>query len=65
MGNIEACEVPQLSALLESEGGLDFTQQETFRLTHLALDNFYLAEPQQPAKDQITEIASKFLKRTK
>lgn len=62
-GNILPSEVPDLAAQLEKEGGLSFTQQETARLTNLALDNFHLADPQEPAKGLLVDIANKLLKR--
>ncbi len=62
-GGILQDEVPLLAAQLESEGGLSFTQQETVRLTKLALDSFHLAAPQDPAKGILIDIANKLLKR--
>jgi geranylgeranyl diphosphate synthase, type I len=62
-GNIMPAEVAQLAAQLESEGGLSFTQQETARLTKLALDSFHLANPQEPAKGLLEDIANKLLQR--
>jgi geranylgeranyl diphosphate synthase type I len=62
-GNILPAEVAQLAAQLEREGGLSYTQQETSRLTKLALDNFHLANPQEPAKGLLEDIAHKLLKR--
>jgi len=62
-GNILPSEVPQLAAQLESEGGLSYTQQETARLTALALENFHLSKPQEPAKGLLVDIAEKLVKR--
>lgn len=62
-GNILPAEVQQLAAQLEKEGGLSFTRQETARLTHLALDNFHQAVPQEPAKGLLIDIAEKLLQR--
>ncbi len=63
MGNIQPSEVAEIAAQLESEGGLSFTQQETARLTKLALGSFHLANPQEPAKGLLEDIANKLLQR--
>ncbi|MBN1535146.1 MAG: polyprenyl synthetase family protein [Anaerolineales bacterium] len=63
LGNIRPAEVHQIAAQLENEGGLAFTRQETERLTKLALDSFYQAEPQEPAKGLLIDIAEKLLHR--
>ncbi|NMC12202.1 MAG: polyprenyl synthetase family protein [Chloroflexi bacterium] len=64
LGNIQPSEVSQLAAMLESEGGLTFSQEETSRLTLLALEHLQQAIPQEPAKGILIEITNKLLKRT-
>jgi len=62
-GPIHPEEVPELAAQLEAEGGREFVEKETDRLTKQALEALARAKPQGDAGDALGELADYLLMR--
>lgn len=62
-GSLQAEEVPELAAILEAEGGREFVEQETDRLTKQALEALERSQTQGEAGDALRELADYLLQR--
>jgi len=64
-GPITAEEVPDIAAMLESEGARQYTLKASSQLTRQALDNLALAEPRGNAGAALEELTHQLLNRNK